>query len=125
MVGFLLEHYAGTFPAWLAPQQVRVIPITSAHNEAAIRIAERLAGEGVRAEADLSSERMNAKIRSAQMMKVPYMLVIGAREIEQGGVTVRGHGGADLGFQTLDQLTTFMLEGSAMPQLRLSRSSGA
>ena len=94
MVGFLLEHYAGAFPVWLAPQQVRVIPITGAHNDYAAEIAERLASAGVRAKADLSSERMNAKIRGAQLMKVPYMPVIGDREMEEGTVALRKRDGS-------------------------------
>src|SRR5512140_3727334 len=77
MVGFLLEHYAGAFPVWLAPEQVRVISITDEQSEYAAQIAAQLREQGVRASADQSSERMNSKIRSAQLMKVPYMLVVG------------------------------------------------
>jgi threonyl-tRNA synthetase len=81
MIGFLIEHFAGNFPVWLAPQQAAVIPITDAHHEYAARVAAQLQAEGIRAKADLGSDRMNAKIRSAQMMKVPYMLVVGDQEI--------------------------------------------
>ena len=94
MVGFLLEHYAGAFPVWLSPQQVRVIPITSAHNEYAVNIAKQLSDNGVRVEADLSNERMNAKIRDAQLMKVPYMLVVGDQELENGTVALRKRDGS-------------------------------
>jgi threonyl-tRNA synthetase len=94
MIGFLLEHYAGAFPVWLAPEQVRVIPITDGQNEYATQIAAQLREEGVRASADLNSERMNAKIRSAQLMKVPYMLVVGANEVEAGQVSLRGRDGS-------------------------------
>ncbi len=80
MIGFLIEHYAGAFPVWLAPEQARVIPITSDHNDYAMQLALQLKEIGVRAEADLSAERMNAKIRNAQLMKVPYMLVVGDAE---------------------------------------------
>ena len=80
MIGFLIEHYAGNFPVWLAPEQVRVIPITDAHNEYARASPRGCATLGVRAAADTSAERMNAKIRSAQLMKVPYMLVVGDQE---------------------------------------------
>ncbi|RXL50947.1 threonine--tRNA ligase, partial [Citrobacter sp. AAK_AS5] len=66
MIGFLIEHYAGNFPVWLAPEQVRVIPITDHHNDYAAALMQRLRNEGVRADADLGSERMNAKIRKAQ-----------------------------------------------------------
>jgi threonyl-tRNA synthetase len=89
MVGFLIEHYAGAFPVWLCPEQVRVIPITDAQNEYADGIAKQLKEAGIRASADLSSERMNAKIRSAQLMKVPYMPVVGGKELEAGTVSLR------------------------------------
>ncbi len=89
MIGFLIEHYAGNFPVWLAPEQVRVIPITDAHNAYATEVAERLVSLGLRAKADTMADRMNAKIRSAQLMKVPYMLVIGDREAAEGTVNVR------------------------------------
>jgi threonyl-tRNA synthetase len=94
MVGFLIEHYAGAFPVWLAPEQVRVIPITDAQNEYAMQIESQLRAEGIRASADLSSERMNAKIRNAQLFKVPYMLVIGANEAAAGQVSLRARDGS-------------------------------
>jgi len=94
MVGFLIEHYAGAFPVWLSPEQVRVIPITDGQNEYAEGIAKQLKAEGVRASADLSSERMNAKIRNAQLMKVPYMLVVGNNEMEAGTVSLRVRDGS-------------------------------
>ena len=72
MIGFLIEHYAGNFPVWLAPRQVVIIPITDAHHEYAVQLEGRLKAAGIRAEADLSSDRMNAKIRNAQLMKAPY-----------------------------------------------------
>ena len=88
-IGFLIEHYAGNFPVWLSPEQVRVIPIADAHHDFATDIAARLRKLGIRAEADLSNERMNRKIRQAQLMKVPYMPVVGDREMEQGNVSLR------------------------------------
>jgi threonyl-tRNA synthetase len=94
LIGFLLEHYAGAFPVWLAPEQVRVIPISDSHNEYAEKLAARLAGDGVRATADTSSERMNAKIRRAQLMKVPYMPVVGDREVAEGTVALRKRDGS-------------------------------
>jgi threonyl-tRNA synthetase len=96
MVGFLIEHYAGAFPVWLAPEQVRVIPITDGQNEYAASVAEQLKAQGVRASADLGAERMNAKIRQAQLMKVPYMVVIGANEAEAGVVSLRMRDGSQL-----------------------------
>src|SRR5574342_560411 len=94
MVGFLIEHYAGSFPVWLSPEQVRVIPITDGQNEYAGNIAKQLKAEGIRASADMSSERMNAKIRNAQLMKVPYMLVVGNNEMEAGTVSLRARDGS-------------------------------
>jgi threonyl-tRNA synthetase len=88
-IGFLIEHYAGNFPVWLSPEQVRVIPIADAHHDFATDIVARLRKLGIRAQADLSNERMNRKIREAQLMKVPYMPVVGDREMEQGNVSLR------------------------------------
>ncbi|MCB9098992.1 MAG: threonine--tRNA ligase [Anaerolineales bacterium] len=89
MVGFLIEHYAGKFPVWLAPEQVRIIPITEAHHDYAVQLQQRLRAEGIRAEADLGSDRMNNKIRQAQLMQVPYMPVIGDQEMAEGAIALR------------------------------------
>jgi threonyl-tRNA synthetase len=89
MIGFLIEHYAGKFPVWLSPEQVRVIPITDVHNEHAVKLRKRLKSAGIRADVDLGSDRMNAKIRQAQLMQVPYQLIIGDREIENDTVSLR------------------------------------
>ncbi len=94
MIGFLIEHYAGAFPAWLAPEQARVIPITDVHNEYAEEVRRQLADAGVRVSADLGSDRMNNKIRQAQLLKVPYMLVVGDREKEEGTVALRKRDGS-------------------------------
>ncbi|MDQ3247919.1 MAG: His/Gly/Thr/Pro-type tRNA ligase C-terminal domain-containing protein, partial [Chloroflexota bacterium] len=93
-IGFLIEHYAGNFPVWLAPQQVRVIPITDGHNEYAHNLAARLKAEGLRAHADLGTDRMNAKIRNAQLMKIPYMLVVGDQEVANETVALRKRDGS-------------------------------
>lgn len=93
-IGFLIEHYAGSFPVWLAPQQVSVIPITDGHNEYARNLEQRLKAEGIRAQADLSANRMNAKIRNAQLMKVPYMLVLGDQEMASETVALRKRDGS-------------------------------
>ncbi len=94
LIGFLLEHYAGNFPAWLSPEQVRIIPITDNQNEAALALAARLRSVGIRAEADLGSDRMNGKIRKAQLLKVPYMAVLGEREVQAGCVALRKRDGS-------------------------------
>jgi threonyl-tRNA synthetase len=93
MIGFLIEHYAGSFPVWLAPEQVRVIPITDSHNEYAENIALRMRSLGIRAQSDHSPERMNAKIRQAQLMKVPYMAVVGDNEMQSQTVALRMRSG--------------------------------
>ena len=88
-VGILIEHFNGAFPLWLAPVQAVVIPITDDHLEYAEQVKDKLSAEGLRVEVDESSRRMNAKIREAQLQKVPYMLVVGDREMEAGAVAVR------------------------------------
>lgn len=94
MIGFLIEHYAGAFPVWLCPEQVRVIPITDAQNEYAVQIAAQLRERGIRVQVDLGAERMNAKIRQAQLMKVPYMLVVGNNEMAARTVSLRVRDGS-------------------------------
>jgi threonyl-tRNA synthetase len=103
MIGFLLEHYAGNFPVWLSPSQVRVIPITDAHNGYAMQLAERMKDTGIRAEADLANDRMNAKIRQAQLFKIPYMLVVGEREMAEGMVSLRKRDGTRQDGMPVDQ----------------------
>jgi threonyl-tRNA synthetase len=93
-IGFLIEHFAGNFPVWLAPQQVSVVPITTDHNEYADRVATQLQAAGVRAQADLGADRMNAKIRAAQLMKIPYMLVVGDQEMQNETVSLRRRDGS-------------------------------
>jgi threonyl-tRNA synthetase len=95
--GVLIEHYAGAFPLWLAPVQVAVLPITDRVNEYAEKVAAELRSAGLRVEANLRSEKIGAKIRDAQMQKVPFMLVLGDREIEQGNVAVRERVKGDIG----------------------------
>jgi threonyl-tRNA synthetase len=94
MVGFLIEHYAGNFPVWLAPEQARVIPITDEQNEYAHQIVHQLRDQNIRASADISAQRMNAKIRQAQLMKIPYMLVVGENEMNAGQVSLRVRDGS-------------------------------
>jgi len=95
--GILVEHYGGAFPVWLAPEQARVIPIADRHIEYAKQVEDALRQARLRVSTDASASRMNAKIREAQMMKVPYMLVIGDKELEAGAVAVRLRSGKDLG----------------------------
>ncbi|MCP4544434.1 MAG: threonine--tRNA ligase [Chloroflexi bacterium] len=100
--GVLVEHYGGAFPVWLSPVQAVLIPIADRHIDYASSVAEQLRASGVRAEVDKSSERMRAKIRDAQMQKVPYMLVIGDREMEAGQVNLRQRDGNVPGAMSLD-----------------------
>jgi threonyl-tRNA synthetase len=104
MIGFLLEHYAGNFPVWLSPDQVRVIPITDAHNDYALRLVDQMKEKGIRAEADLSNDRMNAKIRQAQLFKVPYMLVVGEREMSDSTVSLRKRDGSRQDAMPVDEI---------------------
>ena len=97
MMAFLIEQYAGAFPLWLAPEQVRVLPIADRHLGYARRVADVLRGKGIRAEIDTSSERTGHKIREAQLMKLPYMLVVGDREEAQTAVAVRSRAKGDEG----------------------------
>ena len=101
--GVLIEHYAGAFPLWLAPVQVAVLPITDRVNEYAEQVASELRGSGFRVETNLRSEKIGAKIRDAQMQKVPFMLVLGDREQEQGQVAVRERVNGDIGVMPLPQ----------------------
>ncbi|HEX4899846.1 MAG TPA: threonine--tRNA ligase, partial [Pyrinomonadaceae bacterium] len=101
--GVLIEHYAGAFPLWLAPVQVAVLPITDRVNEYAERVAAELKQHNIRVEMNLRSEKIGAKIRDAQMQKVPFMLVLGDREMEQGQVAVRERAKGDLGVVPLEE----------------------
>ncbi len=96
-VGGLVEHYAGAFPAWLAPTQAVIIPITDKQADYADEVAAKLKDADIRVEVDRSRDRMQAKIRNAQLQKIPYMLVVGGREAEAGSVAVRLRSGEDLG----------------------------
>ena len=96
-IGILIEQFAGAFPLWLAPVQVKVIPVSERHLEYASQIRDQLHAAGLRCEVDDRSEKMGYKIREAQMMKIPYMLVVGDKEIENGTVAVRSRAGGDLG----------------------------
>ena len=96
-VGGLVEHYAGAFPAWLAPTQAVIIPITDKQADYADEVAAKLKDADIRVEVDRSRDRMQAKIRNAQLQKIPYMLVVGGREAEAGAVAVRLRSGEDLG----------------------------
>ena len=96
-VGGLIEQYAGAFPLWLSPVQAVVMPITDAQHEYAGKLVERMKIEGIRVVFDSRNEKVNRKIREAEEMKTPYMLIIGKREVDDGSVSVRKHGKGDIG----------------------------
>lgn len=109
-IGILTEHYAGAFPTWLAPVQVKVLPITSKHVAYGQKIYDVLSKAGVRVELDDRNEKIGYKIREAQLYKIPYMLVIGDREVEQGAVGLRKRGEGDLGAFALQEFVTKIVE---------------
>ena len=102
-IGILTEHYAGAFPTWMAPVQVKVLPISEKHVEYANQLAKQMCHDYVRVEVDDRNEKIGYKIRQAQMEKVPYMLVVGDKEMEDNSVNVRKHGGDELGTVPFDE----------------------
>ncbi len=109
-MGVLIEHFGGAFPTWLAPVQASIIPIADRHHEYAEMVRATLSDAGIRAETDLRNERMGFKIREAQMQKVPYMLIVGDREIAADTVGVRLRSGEDLGATTVSVLVDRIVE---------------
>jgi threonyl-tRNA synthetase len=114
-LGLLIEHYAGAFPVWLAPVQARVLPITERALEYGRQVRDRLVAAGLRAELDDSQGTLSAKVRDAEMMRLPYMLVVGDREAEQGTVAVRHREEGDLGPQSLEAFMTRLCAESQPP----------
>ena len=109
-LGVLIEHYGGAFPVWLAPVQAVVIPIADRHLEYAAHVQSRLDAKGLRVEVDARNERMNAKVREAQLQKVPYMLIVGDKEAEQGAVAVRLRSGENPGPMPIEEALGLILE---------------
>jgi threonyl-tRNA synthetase len=101
--GILIEHYAGAFPVWLAPVQATVLPITDRQTAYAHEVRNRLDAAGIRATVDERSEKVNLKIREAQLQKIPFMLVVGDREQQAGQVAVRNRKHGDQGATTVDE----------------------
>jgi threonyl-tRNA synthetase len=101
--GILIEHYAGAFPVWLAPVQAIVLPITDRQLECCRQVRDRLAAAGIRVTVDERSEKVNLKIRDAQLQKIPYMLVVGDREQQSGQVSVRNRKHGDQGVKSVDE----------------------
>ncbi|MDO5854036.1 MAG: His/Gly/Thr/Pro-type tRNA ligase C-terminal domain-containing protein, partial [Thermoplasmata archaeon] len=112
--GILIEHYAGKFPTWLAPVQVKVLSVSEKSFDYATEVYERLKDSGVRAELDNSDEKIGYKIRQAQLQKVPYMLVLGEKESDDGTiVAVRTRDGKDLGQAQTDMFISQVLRETA------------
>ena len=102
--GTLIEYHAGNFPLWLCPVQVRVIPISEHYEEYAEKVNNQLKENGIRSEVDHKNEKIGYKIREAEMMKIPYMFIVGAKEKESDTVSVRRHQKGDLGNFSLDKI---------------------
>ncbi len=109
-IGILIEHFAGAFPTWLAPVQVKVLPISDKFSQYADAVAEKLGDAGIRVEVDTRSEKIGYKIRSAQMEKIPYMLVVGQKEAEEGVVSVRSRFAGDEGQKGLEEFMAAIQE---------------
>jgi len=116
MMAFLIEYYAGDFPVWLAPEQVRVLPIADRHLDYARNVRDRLMAAAVRVELDTSNERISYKVRRAQVDHVPYMLVVGDKEASSGQVAVRSRGAGDLGPIPLETFAARIMEEVAAKQ---------
>ncbi|WP_432408667.1 threonine--tRNA ligase [Wukongibacter sp. M2B1] len=101
-IGILIEHFAGKFPTWLAPQQVRILPITDRHVEYAESLANKMRDKNIKVEVDNRNEKIGYKIREAQLQKVPYMLIVGDKELENKEISVRSRDKGELGSQNLD-----------------------
>lgn len=115
-IGVLTEHFAGAFPAWLSPEQMRILTVTSRADDFASEVKKRLRKHGLRAEADLRNEKLGYKIREAQLQKVPFMLVMGDKEVADGAVAVRRRGGEDLGIMPIDAFIELALKETAQPR---------
>ena len=122
--GVLIEHYAGAFPLWLSPEQVRLVPVGERHLEHAEGLAERLRAVGLRPEVDRSDEKVGKKVRAAQLAKAPYTLVIGDKEIESGEVTVRDRAGTETRGVAFDAFVAALVDEAASRRLTQSSFEG-
>jgi threonyl-tRNA synthetase len=109
-IGFLLEHYAGKFPVWLAPLQVKILPISDKFMDYALAVKTKLRKAGVRVEVDDRNEKIGKKIRDTELMRVPYMLVIGEKEVAENQLSVRRQGKGDTGIQSVDAFVEFVVD---------------
>lgn len=109
-IGILIEHYAGAFPAWLAPVQVKILPITNRHAGYAQEIAQLMRDSDIRVEVDERNEKIGYKIREGQLEKVPYILVVGDKEVETRSVAVRKRGQGDIGARNINEFIANVIE---------------
>ena len=110
-IGILIEHFAGKFPTWLAPVQVRVMAVSEKFSDYAQKVQDELKAAGIRSEADLRNEKLGYKIREARMQRVPYMVIVGEKEMEEGTISVRKRDEGDLGAMKLEELVGKIKEG--------------
>ena len=115
-LGILIEHYGGAFPLWLAPFQVRIATISEKQETWAKEVFEIFQEKGIRSEIDLRPEKIGYKIREAELQKIPYTVIIGDKEVESKGISVRGRGKADLGAKTLDEFLKMLEAEIAEPR---------
>ena len=109
-IGVITEHFAGAFPTWLSPVQVKILPVTDRANDYAAKLSAQLDAQGYRVEVDARNEKIGKKIREAQLEKVPYMLIVGDRDIENGTVSPRHRAEGDLGAMSIDAFTAILKE---------------
>ena len=114
LIGILIEHYAGKFPMWLAPVQVKILPVSDKYLQYSKGVAEKLKEQGIRVETDARDEKLGYKIRSAQLEKIPYMVIIGEKEQEGSSVSVRcrdaERGRQDMGEMALEEFCNMLKE---------------
>lgn len=116
--GVLTEHYAGAFPLWLSPEQLRLVPVADRHAEAAHQLAERARSAGLRVEVDDSKQSVGKKIRAAQLMKAPYMVVVGDRDLDAGTFTVRDRAGVEHQGISFHRIVSALAEEAAERRLQ-------
>ena len=120
-LGVLIEHYAGAFPVWLSPVQARVLPITDRHHDYSRAVLDRLLDAGIRAEIDVRNEKLNKKIREAEVEKVPFMLVVGDKEAAEDSVSPRTRGGDDWKIMKLDAFIARVVDQIGIPRTKMQR----
>jgi threonyl-tRNA synthetase len=108
--GVLIEHFGGAFPVWIAPEQIAVIPVAEGFNEYAQKVTAELKSHDLRVTAELSDDRLNAKVRDCQNRKIPYMLVVGQREADEGTVSIRLRDGKQLPAMKVADFTKYVIE---------------